>query len=833
MKENLTKELEELIEKCSETGDGYISLENLIYQIFKRYIEEDRGDEVALISYLKSLDQKVLRNILGIAKIMKDNNKSESGFAGIMSKDMEKVFQLSASLCGGSKLNAFTIIYAAMRLEDCDIIRELRIAGLNLGDSIKDPDSFFNGMLKEKRIEPKLDDFKEFEAAGQHEEVSGKALDINSTTPALDQFSFDMTKADGLGKYDPVVGREEEIDQIVKILCCRTKNNAVLLGDAGVGKTAVIESLVHRINEGTVPDRLKNKRVCSLDLNALVSGTKYRGEYEARLQKIIKEVTEHPEVIIYIDEFHNLVGNGSTSGGNGDAANILKPYLARGEFQCIGSTTAAEYRKFIEKDAALKRRFQNVPINEPGESETLSILKKVSKKYEEFHKVTYGQEVLKACVEWSGRYITDRFFPDKAIDCIDRAGTAASLRGDQDRSTLDTLNSEIEDLISKKIKAVEAQDFEEAAKIRAEELNKRESLEKEKKLLDKAASNRKNWSPVTLDDVAQEIAKISKVPIDKIRSTERTKIRDMKKVLESKVIGQEEAVTKIMTALQKNIMGFRDTTKPIASFLLCGETGTGKSYISKIVSQEFFGSQDSLIRIDCGELSDGKSSISKLTGTTPGYVGYDDEPVLEQIRRKPFSVLLVDEVDKVAPEAFNLFMNILDEGYCTLGNGERVDFRNTIIIFTGNIGTKELQQNGRGLGFITDQRKEEESIVMGSIKRFFRPEFLNRLTGIVVFNSLTKSDLKKIFVMEFDKVKKRVSDQGYQIKVTPDLRDKVVDSCDTKFGARDLHRKIEEYITEELSSAIINAPDEDLQGLKDISLDWLDGKVHVTFNHKV
>lgn len=721
-----------------------------------------------------------------------------------------------------------------------DLMKFFSGAGADLGLGSNDEKEsgdrrvFSDEVLKEKIITPQTppnkifkSELEKFEKAGMHEEINTSDSDPNSTTPFLDKYSVDMTRADKAGKYDPILGREKELDQLIKILCCRLKNNAVLLGEAGVGKTAVVECLVQRINQGNVPDKLKNKRVCSLDLNALVSGTKYRGEYEARLQGIIKEVVGNPDIIVYIDELHNLIGNGSTS-GQGDGANILKPYLARGEFQCIGSTTFGEYRKFVEKDTALKRRFQNIQIDEPDKKETVRILSEISKKYEEFHRVQISQDVLKACVEWSGRYIVDRFFPDKAIDVLDRSSATASLRSSAKEKNDEKaeLEKQIEDIKAKKLKAVLDQDFELAGALRDEQKAKEVDLENLIETKKKIASKKSNWEEVTIDDVASEISKISKVPLDKIRSTDRTKIKNMKKVLESKVIGQGEAVNKILISLQRNIMGFRDENKPIASYLLCGETGTGKSYISKIVAKEFFGSEKSLVRIDCGEFSEGKAGVSKLTGATPGYVGYDDESILDQVRKKPFSVLLVDEVDKAAPEVFNIFMNILDEGYCVLGNGERVDFRNTIIIFTGNIGTKELQRNGNGLGFgraksPEEKHEEDEAIVKKAIGKFFRPEFLNRLTGTVVFNSLTKGDLEKIFTLEFTKVKARISKQGYKVNITKTLKDKCIADCDTKFGARDLHRSIARNIEDQLCSIILDSEED----IRNLTLDWKDNKV--------
>lgn len=881
-------------EKTRKDGRLVITLSSVLYEIFDRYISGQGVNDVLkkYIDGLKSTTKKVILKNLAVfassdvvggsevSDIPEGIKKEGIGESLVFDNNLSDITDYIKSYLDSypkTQVNTtFFLISSYLSLvigkeddtEIPEVFGDLAEDGFDFLDLMKNytdrygikfnkdeksqqspttPDEFINGLLQngEEQLKEKTisagstqqereaimrKNAKEFDNFGIHEDIAGKPLDKNSNTPYLDQFSFDMTQADREGKYDPVVGRESEIDQIEKILCCRIKNNAVLLGNPGVGKTAIIESLVHKINLGEVPDKLKGKRVCSLDLNALVSGTKYRGEYEERLQNIIKEVCGNHDIIVYIDEFHNLVGNGNGS-GSGDGANILKPYLARGEFQCIGSTTNEEYRKYIEKDGALKRRFQNVQISEPNFNETIDIIKKIAPKYEKYHHVTYSNEVIKACTEWAGRYITDRFYPDKVIDCIDRAGATASLRAVSDNSEIDQKTEDLEKIKTQKIKLVEKQDFEEASKLMDQEKVIKVDLDKLVKDREKLKESKKFWVPVTVDDVASEVSRISKVPLDKIRSTDHTKIRNMRKVLESKVIGQEEAVDKILISLQRNIMGFRDPEKPIASFLLCGSTGVGKSFISKIVASEFFGSSNSLVRIDCGELSDGKASVSKLTGATPGYVGYDDEPILEQVRRKPFSVLLVDEVDKAIPEVFNIFMNILDEGYCILGNGTKVNFRNTIIIFTGNIGTKELQNYGTGLGFNTAKNKEElhkvdEKIVIKAIKNFFRPEFLNRLTNVIVFNSLTKDDMKKIFNLEFAKTKARIKKQGYKVTVTKKLSEKIIDSCDTKYGARDLSRNITKYIENELSNAIINSDEDN----KNITLDWNGEKVEVKFN---
>ena len=523
-----------------------------------------------------------------------------------------------------------------------------------------------------------------FSAAGESEAVSSVKVDPDSETPYLDEFSRNMNTDCEKGRFDPVVGRDKEISQIIEILCCRKKNNAVLLGDPGCGKTAIVEGLVQKIVSGDVPEEIKGKRVCSLDLNALVSGTKYRGEYEQRLQGIIKEVCENPNIIVYIDEFHNLVGNGSNS-GSGDGANILKPYLARGEFQCIGSTTVDEYRKFIEKDGALKRRFQNVMVSEPTPEETVEILKNLRSKYSEFHRVNYSDEILAKCVEWSGRYISDRFFPDKAIDCMDLAGSFAKLEksgSSPEQLELKEMEKELMALTTQKIEAVGNQDYETAKVIRDQEKEIEEKVKAKRDEISSAAMNEGNWPEVTFDNIAKVVSKISNVPIDKINKSDSAKLKSMKSALMSKVIGQEEAVSDVVLSLQRNFLGLRDEKKPIASLLFVGPTGTGKTLICKEMAEEFFGSSKSLIRFDMGEFGE-RHEVTKLTGSTASYVGYDDSPLLEQVRRNPYSVVLFDEIEKAAPEIYNIFLNILDEGKVTLGNGVSVDFKNTIVIFTG------------------------------------------------------------------------------------------------------------------------------------------------------
>lgn len=677
-------------------------------------------------------------------------------------------------------------------------------------------------------------DDEEFDKAGESEAINVSAVDPNSKTPFLDQFSYDMTKAAKNKVYDPVIGRAREIDQIIKVLCCRKKNNVILLGDPGCGKTAIIESLSQRIIGGNVPEELSEKRICSLDLNALVSGTKYRGEYEERLQGIIKEVCKNKNIIIYIDEFHNLIGNGSTS-GSGDGANILKPYLARGEFQCIGSTTQEEYRRFV-KDGALKRRFQSVQIDEPGIDETVEILKGISNKYEDFHKVKYPLATIKACVEFAGRYINDRFFPDKAIDLLDTAGAQVKLEIGKEKDTkdIDDLKKKIKSIKVDKMKAVSNQDFELAAKYRDDQIKEEANLGSLIQAKDKQ-NTRGKWPEVTVDSVASVISGMTGVPVDKIVQTDLGRLRSMKEELAGKVIGQETAVDTFVTVLQRNFLGFRDETKCIASILLTGPSGTGKTLICEEVAAGLFGSRDAFIKYNMGEMTS-EHEVSKLIGSPAGYVGYEDEPLLLQVKRHPSSLVLFDEIEKAHPKIFDIFLNIMDKGEIVMNNGERVDFRNTIVVFTGNIGTSEMVKS-KGLGFnkildSAEKNKQNESIVQKAIKTTFRPEFVNRLTNMVTFNELGKPELIKIFGLEFAKLRARIKARGYSIKVTTALRDKIIGDCDTNFGARDLQRNIQKYVESEICGALLGVEDTEIKTITGMNLDWKDDAVVVGFAKK-
>lgn len=653
------------------------------------------------------------------------------------------------------------------------------------------------------------DDEKEFEKYGDTSPLTGSELDPNSDTPYLDQFSVDMCKFAKEGRYDPVIGRDEVVESIIEVLCKRKKSNVALVGDAGCGKSSIVELLSQKIISGNVPEKLKGKRICSLNLNDLVAGTKYRGEYEERLQKIIKEVCSHRDVIVYIDELHGLVGNGG-SAGNGDGANILKPYLARGEFQCIGSTTNEEYRKFIEKDAALNRRFTQIEVVTPNAEETVKILLGIQASYEKFHHVRVGKDVIEACVEWAGRYITDKNFPDKAIDILDLSGSIVSLRNVEANLENPELQAKLQDIIDRKIKAcTEDFDFELGEKLKAEEAAIQKQIEAEKKAKTKEVNNRKNWPEVSIADIATAISKVSRVPVDKISQSDNERLALMKKEMCKRVIGQDQAINELVQLIQRNYLGLRDPKRPIGNILFVGPSGVGKTYVCKQLAEIFFGSDKSLIRIDGGMLKEA-GAVNTLIGAPPSFIGHDEEPLLLQVKRHPNSVVLFDEIEKANPGIYDILLNIMDEGSATLNTGEKVDFSNTIIILTGNIGTRELKAAGNGIGFgvlgDAEKQKKNEAIVKKAIEKTFKVEFINRLSGTVVFNELGKAQLSNIFNLELDEVKKKLNKKKFSIKVSKEMKEHIIELCDKNFGARDLKRNIDKLVIDPVGAMMLEDP---------------------------
>ena len=818
-----TKELTEIFKNLvKETNPGKtFSSIDVILKIMEKYYKEEAVEDLNLTVFLKKHfeDRMKFRNLIDdIISLQNtyENNEIPKNIIFPADSSLVKSMEVAEEEAKKNKTSPVTIISCFHVLlgvlkkvpEISDIFKKYGVGYedlIKINDETKDVFNEINNFVMkmlEKSFPEAIEEEENEDNLGFDPEsfmesmgfpvASGEETKKGSKTSMLDKYAKNLLSEN----LDPIYGRENELSQLLEILGCKKKNNAILIGEAGVGKTSVVELLAQKIKEKNVPKNFLQKKIYSLDLNSLVAGTKYRGQYEERLQGIIEEVVSNPDIIIFIDEIHNLIGNGGSE-GNGDAANILKPYLAKGKFQCIGSTTFKEYRKYIESDAALKRRFQTVIINEPSSDETKTILKNIKEVYEKHHNVVYPKEVINACVDLSERYLASSKFPDKAIDALDLSGSLCRLtKSKEDTSEYLRLEKELEDIRELKREAVGNENFDEAISQRNKELLVKNKLEAKTKPI-----------KVTLESVYQAIGKRSGVPIDTIGSSDLEKLRKLHEILNKEVIGQDKAVREIVMNLQKNSLSIRDRNKPI-SLLFTGPTGCGKTYLCKKLAEEFFGSRDSLIRFDMGEFEE-KHSISKLTGATASYVGYDDEPLFEKIKHQPYSVVLFDEIEKAAPEIFQIFLNILDEGYVTLGNGSRVDFRHCIIIFTGNIGTKELSLFGKGLGYGATGKNEKidearkDSIIQKAIEKTFAPEFINRLSKIVIFSNLGTTELQKIIDLELSKLSGRLKESKINIKIGKALKEYIISQCNLNFGARDLQRKISEVIEERLCEKLL------------------------------
>lgn len=632
-----------------------------------------------------------------------------------------------------------------------------------------------------------------------------KKVRKGSNTPILDNFSRDLIKMAEEGKIDPVVGRDKEVKRIAQILSRKKKNNAVIVGDAGVGKSALVEKLAVMIYKGECPSNLLDKRVMSLDLTSLVAGTKYRGQFEERIKAILNELQENPNVIVFIDELHTMVGAGNASGAM-DAANILKPALARGEIQCIGATTFDEFKKHIEKDAALVRRFQKVILKEPTQEETIEILKNLQDSYQEYHKVSYEEGVIESIVKLSHRYITDRQFPDKAIDVLDELGSEKRVSSRIPES-IEKLKREVDEIKEKKLQVVKNQNYEQAAKLRDEERKVITKLEDEKlKWSDKQKNNK---TPVSVNDVYDIVSDMTGVPITKLDSKETQKLLKLESILSSKVIGQDEAITSISKSIRRNRVGIKEGNKPIGSFIFIGSTGVGKTFLAKSIADILFGDPEKIIRVDMSEFME-KHNVSKLIGSPPGYVGYDEGGQLtEKVKNNPFSVILFDEIEKAHKDVFNILLQILDEGHLTDSFGRKVNFTNTIIIMTSNIGAKRVSEFGGGVGFSTsssEQQKYEvkKTMIQKSLKQQFNPEFLNRIDDVILFNSLDSETLKKIITIEMNRLNSRLIDKNYKITFDKTVINRIFDlNNQEEFGARPLKRIIQNLCEDFLSEEIL------------------------------
>ncbi|MFL9483713.1 ATP-dependent Clp protease ATP-binding subunit [Chitinophagaceae bacterium LWZ2-11] len=655
------------------------------------------------------------------------------------------------------------------------------------------------------------DDFDEEKRGGFQQQRGGAGTKQNpnakSKTPVLDNFGRDITKMAEAGTLDPIVGRESEIERVSQILSRRKKNNPILIGEPGVGKTAIVEGLALRIVQRKVSRVLFDKRVISLDLAALVAGTKYRGQFEERMKAIMNELEKNRDVILFIDEIHTIVGAGGASGSL-DASNIFKPALARGELQCIGASTLDEYRMYIEKDGALDRRFQKVIVEPPSVEETIQILNNIKSKYEDYHNVAYDDASIEACVKLSDRYMTDRLLPDKAIDVLDEVGARVHLKNINVPEEIVELEKQIEEVKNEKNKVVKSQRFEEAAALRDKEKRLGEELEKAKNAWEEESKNKRY--PINEENIAEVVSLMTGIPVKRMVQAETEKLRRMSEDMRGMVIGQDDAISKVTKAIQRNRVGLKDPKKPIGTFIFLGPTGVGKTELARSLARYMFDSEDALIRIDMSEYME-KFTVSRLIGAPPGYVGYEEGGQLtEKVRRKPYSVILLDEIEKAHPDIYNILLQVLDDGILTDGLGRKIDFKNTLIIMTSNIGVRQLKEFGDGVGFATaarvqNQEESNKAVIEKALKRTFSPEFLNRIDDVVIFNSLSKENIFSIIDILMKAVTKRLANLGFALELSPEAKDFIADKgYDSQFGARPLHRAIQKYLEDPLAEEILN-----------------------------
>ena len=667
---------------------------------------------------------------------------------------------------------------------------------------------------------------------GENEQSSSSAektttrIAEKSQTPIIDKFCTDLTSLAEQGALDPVVGRQTEMLRVMQILCRRKKNNPVLIGDPGVGKTAVVEGIAQLIATKNVPVPLENKRIVTLNMATLVAGTQFRGQFEERVLKLMEEVKKHKEIIVFIDEIHTIIGAGSAPGSL-DAANMLKPALARGEMQCIGATSTAEYKKSIEKDAALERRFQKILLSPASQEETLAILKQLRSRYEQHHNTTYTDEALQACVSLTARYINGRVLPDKAIDAMDEAGAKARIRFREMPSEFTDIQNEISKLTEEKLQAAKSQDYERAAQLR-DVIQQRSAQLQEMRM---QWEEQQKKSPVRVDenDVAETVSMMSGVPVTKVRESDTERLKNIGAVLRERIVGQDDAVEQVSRALVRNRLGLSGGDRPIGTFLFVGPTGVGKTYLVKCLAEQLFGSKDALIRVDMSEYGE-KFSVSRLVGAPPGYVGYEEGGQLtDRVRRKPYSVVLLDEIEKAHPDVFNTLLQVMDEGRLTDGNGVTADFRNTLVVMTSNSGTRQLREVGAGMGF--DRNRDEiapekaRSVIMNALKKQFAPEFLNRLDDIIVFNPLNKENASQITDLELKELLDRVKKMGYALKITDNAKQFILSKgFDAQYGARSLKRAVRQYVEDPLCDFLLEG---DTQNNDKLVLDLNDEKMTV------
>jgi ATP-dependent Clp protease ATP-binding subunit ClpC len=810
MDNNFSAQVKEIIsfsrEEALRLGNDFIGTEHLLLGL----IREGENTAIKILKQL-NVDLYELRKEVELA--VKD--KTGKNIANInslpLTKQAEKVIRVTVLEAKALKSPLVETEHLMLSI----LKNKENIATQILNQFDVDYDIFRNDLGMVRSNDPRSeyteendDDFEDERKGGFSSQQRGKqASNVKSKTPVLDNFGRDITKLAETGALDPIVGREEEIERVSQILSRRKKNNPILIGEPGVGKTAIVEGLALRIVQRKVSRVLFDKRVISLDLAALVAGTKYRGQFEERMKAIMNELEKNRDVILFIDEIHTIVGAGGASGSL-DASNIFKPALARGELQCIGASTLDEYRQYIEKDGALDRRFQKVMVDPPTVDETIQILTNIKSKYEDYHNVVYNEEAIEACVKLSDRYMTDRLLPDKAIDVLDEVGARVHLKNINVPQNILELEKQIEDIKQEKNKVVKSQRFEEAAALRDTEKRLGEELEKAKNIWEEESKHKRY--PIDEEAIAEVVSMMTGIPVKRMVQAESDKLRKMADDMRNMVVGQNEAIGKVVKAIQRNRVGLKDPKKPVGSFIFLGPTGVGKTELARALARYMFDSEDALIRIDMSEYME-KFTVTRLIGAPPGYVGYEEGGQLtEKVRRKPYSVILLDEIEKAHPDIYNILLQVLDDGQLTDGLGRKIDFKNTLIIMTSNIGVRQLKEFGDGVGFATasrvqNQDENNKAVIEKALKRTFSPEFLNRIDDVVIFNSLTKEDIFLIIDILMKGVLKRLINLGFSLELTEDAKNFIADKgYDVQFGARPLHRAIQKYLEDPLAEEILN-----------------------------
>jgi ATP-dependent Clp protease ATP-binding subunit ClpC len=812
MDDNFSPRVKDVIayskEEALRLGHDFIGTEHLMLGLLR----DGNGKAISILDALE-VDLDHLRRKV---EILSPSNPNASGVQKDkknlhLTRQAERALKttfLEAKLFQSSSINTAHLLLCILRNENDPTTKLLHKLQVDY-DGVKEQFKFMLTSDDDMVDGPTAESFSSDSSEPQEgKENTFGTNSKKSKTPVLDNFGRDLTQMAEENKLDPVVGREKEIERVSQILSRRKKNNPLLIGEPGVGKSAIAEGLALRIIDKKVSRILYNKRVVTLDLASLVAGTKYRGQFEERMKAVMNELEKNDDVILFIDEIHTIVGAGGATGSL-DASNMFKPALARGEIQCIGATTLDEYRQYIEKDGALERRFQKVIVEPTTIAETIEILHNIKGKYEEHHNVSYTDAAIEACVKLTSRYMTDRFLPDKAIDALDEAGSRVHIVNMDVPKQILELEKKLEDVRVLKNTVVKKQKYEEAAKLRDDE----KSLEKELAIAQERweEDSKLNKETVSEDNVADVVSMMSGIPVNRIAQKESNKLAELPNLIKSNVIGQDEAVAKVSKAIQRNRAGLKDPNKPIGSFIFLGQTGVGKTQLAKVLAKELFDSEDALIRIDMSEYME-KFAISRLVGAPPGYVGYEEGGQLtEKVRRKPYSVILLDEVEKAHPDVFNMLLQVLDDGFLTDSLGRKIDFRNTIIIMTSNIGARQLKDFGQGVGFGTGARKEQESthqksVIENALKKAFAPEFLNRIDDVIVFNALEREHIHQIIDIELSKLFKRINDIGYDLNLTEAAKEYIAEKgFDKKYGARPLKRAIQKYIEDALAEEIVNS----------------------------